>query len=59
MPLSLRIAVEGGGCSGFQYTYTLEPSLEDAVEAEEDRVFIRDGVSVIVDETSLDCTFRI
>ena len=47
--LNLRIAVAGGGCSGFQYGFTLD----DAVNAD-DRVFTRDGVTVVVDEISLE-----
>jgi iron-sulfur cluster insertion protein len=45
----LRISVSGGGCSGFQYGLTL-----DDTRHEDDRVFSRDGVSVVIDETSLD-----
>jgi iron-sulfur cluster insertion protein len=47
--LMLRLAVSGGGCSGFQYGI----SLDDQVGAE-DRVFERQGVRVVVDETSLE-----
>lgn len=44
----LRLSVEGGGCSGFLYTF----SLEDAAKPD-DRVFAKDGVKVIVDEVSM------
>ena len=47
--LMLRLAVSGGGCSGFQYCF----SFDDA-RNEDDRVFERDGVKLVVDETSLD-----
>ena len=47
--LMLRLAVSGGGCSGFQYGY----SFDDA-RNEDDRVFERDGVKLVVDDTSLD-----
>ena len=45
----LRIAVSGGGCSGFQYGLSL-----DDERHEDDVVFERDGVAVVVDQVSLD-----
>jgi iron-sulfur cluster insertion protein len=45
----LRIAVSGGGCSGFQYGLSF-----DDQRNEDDVVFERDGVGVVVDEVSLD-----
>ena len=45
----LRLAVEGGGCSGFQYRF----DLADGVDAEDVSVE-RDGVTLIVDPMSLD-----
>ena len=44
----LRVAVEGGGCSGFQY----EIALADA-PAEDDLVLEKDGVAVLIDPVSL------
>ncbi|RMF35316.1 MAG: iron-sulfur cluster assembly accessory protein [Alphaproteobacteria bacterium] len=44
----LRVAVEGGGCSGFQYQF----SLEDAAEPE-DLVIEQDGIRVVFDPVSL------
>lgn len=44
----LRVAVEGGGCSGFQY----EIKLEDSV-ADDDMVLEKDGQKVLVDSVSL------
>eukprot|EP00092_Neocalanus_flemingeri_P017303 GFUD01018714.1.p1 GENE.GFUD01018714.1~~GFUD01018714.1.p1 ORF type:complete len:149 (+),score=54.34 GFUD01018714.1:171-617(+) len=47
----LRLAVEGGGCSGFQYNF----DLEDGGELGEDDVLVeRDGGRVVVDQTSLE-----
>jgi iron-sulfur cluster assembly accessory protein len=47
-PLLLRVAVEGGGCSGFQYQF----DLVDAPEADDLRIE-RDGAAAVVDITSL------
>src|SRR5512134_2149530 len=47
--LRLRVAVSGGGCSGFQYGFTLDDERHD-----DDRVFERDGIGVLVDEVSLE-----
>jgi iron-sulfur cluster insertion protein len=46
---NLRIAVSGGGCSGFQYGMSF-----DDQTSPDDRVFERDGVGVVVDDVSLD-----
>jgi iron-sulfur cluster insertion protein len=48
-PAILRLAVEGGGCSGFQYRFGLADAVED-----EDRRIVRDGVTLVVDPISLD-----
>jgi len=48
--LKLRVRVENGGCSGFQYVFDVTE--EDV--APDDTVFSREGVSVLVDELSLD-----
>jgi iron-sulfur cluster assembly accessory protein len=47
-PKSLRIAVEGGGCSGFQYDISL-----DDVPAADDLVLEKDGQTVLIDTVSL------
>ena len=48
-PPILRLAVDGGGCAGFQYRF----GLADAVEAD-DTAAVQDGVTLVVDEVSLD-----
>jgi iron-sulfur cluster assembly accessory protein len=48
-PPILRLAVEGGGCSGFQYKF----DLAEAAEAD-DAVSEVEGVKLVVDPVSLD-----
>lgn len=48
-PAILRLSVEGGGCSGFQYKF----GLADGAEAE-DLVSETEGVKLVVDPVSLD-----
>mmetsp|Transcript_10701 Transcript_10701/g.17496 ORF Transcript_10701/g.17496 Transcript_10701/m.17496 type:complete len:154 (-) Transcript_10701:1332-1793(-) len=48
--LKLRLAVEGGGCSGFSYIFDMT---SDA-PGEDDVVFTHHGESVVVDSVSLD-----
>ncbi len=45
----LRIGVEGGGCSGFQYTYAITQD-----RSAEDLVLEDDGARVVIDPVSLD-----
>jgi iron-sulfur cluster insertion protein len=45
----LRLAVSGGGCSGFQYGFSF-----DETRQADDRVFARDGVELVVDAISLE-----
>lgn len=47
--LMLRVSVAGGGCSGFQYGFSLDDSLQ-----EDDVTFRRDGVTVVIDSVSLE-----
>ncbi|MDO8902775.1 MAG: iron-sulfur cluster insertion protein ErpA [Phenylobacterium sp.] len=47
-PVMLRVAVEGGGCSGFQY----QLDLVDTAEPDDLRIE-RDGAAALVDEMSL------
>jgi iron-sulfur cluster assembly protein len=44
---ALRVAVRGGGCSGFQYALAFDKRKDD------DHVFERDGVNVVVDKSSM------
>ena len=48
-PAVLRLSVEGGGCSGFQYRFGLAEQIDD-----EDVKAITDGVMLVVDPISLD-----
>jgi iron-sulfur cluster assembly accessory protein len=44
----LRVSVEGGGCSGFQYKFGV-----DKTKAEDDLTFVRNGITVLVDPVSV------
>lgn len=44
----LRVAVKGGGCSGFQYVFDIDRSRQP-----DDVALSRDGATVLIDETSL------
>src|SRR5690606_38969300 len=48
-PAILRLSVEGGGCSGFQYQFGFADMVDD-----EDAVAETDGVKLVVDPVSLD-----
>ena len=48
---ALRVAVRGGGCSGFQYALALDAPKDD------DHVFEHNGVAVIVDQVSMQFVF--
>ncbi len=48
-PAILRLSVEGGGCSGFQYKFGFAEAVED-----DDIVAETDGVRLVVDSISLD-----
>jgi iron-sulfur cluster assembly protein len=48
---ALRVAVRGGGCSGFQYALALDQPKSD------DHVFEHQGVSVVVDKVSMQFVF--
>jgi len=48
--LMVRLEVLGGGCSGYQYKFGFDAT----VNADEDQVIERDGARLVVDKTSLD-----
>src|ERR671936_658202 len=48
---ALRVAVRGGGCSGFQYALAFDRAKDD------DHVFEDHGVSVVVDKVSMQFVF--
>ena len=63
----LRLYVDAGGCSGFQYKFLLlsedntdgtsnndDEEEDGTIDPEEDIVFVKDGMRVVVDATSLD-----
>ena len=45
--LKLRVSVYGGGCSGFQYTFSLDEEVKD-----DDRTVETDGVMLLIDNMS-------
>ena len=47
--LMLRLAVSGGGCSGFSYNFSL-----DGEATSDDRIYEFHGAKLVVDETSMD-----
>jgi iron-sulfur cluster assembly accessory protein len=49
VPSMLRVAVTGGGCSGFQYNFAIDDTRTD-----EDLVVERDGAVVLIDPMSLE-----
>jgi iron-sulfur cluster insertion protein len=47
--LMLRVAVNGGGCQGFEYSFGFETAA-----GPDDRLFEKGGVTVVIDDMSLD-----
>jgi iron-sulfur cluster insertion protein len=46
--LKLRVSVDGGGCSGFQYGFAFDENVND-----DDTVIEKDGATMLVDVTSM------
>ena len=44
----LRVSVEGGSCSGFQYKFEI-----DREQAADDIAVVRDGATVLIDQVSI------
>ena len=47
--LKLRVFVQGGGCTGFKYGF----SVEEQPPADDDFTFEKDGVGVVIDSISM------
>ena len=46
--LKLRVFVQGGGCSGFQYGFTFDEIVND-----DDLTMVKNGVTLLIDSMSL------
>ena len=46
--LKLRVSVDGGGCSGFQYGFAFDENVSD-----DDEVIEKNGATMLVDVTSM------
>ena len=46
--LMLRVYIQGGGCSGFQYGFTFDETLQDG-----DTEIVTDGVKLLIDPMSM------
>ncbi|OIQ64959.1 iron-sulfur cluster insertion protein ErpA [mine drainage metagenome] len=48
LELKLRVFVQGGGCSGFQYGFTFDEAVND-----DDTQMVKNGVTLLIDAMSL------
>jgi len=46
--LKLRVSVDGGGCSGFQYAFAFDENIND-----DDTVIEKNGATMLIDVTSM------
>ena len=46
--LKLRVYIQGGGCSGFQYGFTFDEEINEG-----DEVVVTDGVTLLIDPMSM------
>ena len=46
--LKLRVYIQGGGCSGFQYGFTFDEAVQDG-----DTEVVKDGVTLLIDPMSM------
>lgn len=47
-PLMFRVMISGGGCSGFQYNFSLDHQVNEG-----DHIFEEKGIKMIIDDPSL------
>jgi len=52
----LRVEVDAGGCSGFQYDFTVTTDSEEEIDEEDDIIYTHDndGIRVVTDHSSLE-----
>ncbi len=51
--LKLRVFVQGGGCSGFQYGFTFDEEIN-----EDDATMVKNGVTLLIDSAELSVSCR-
>ena len=48
----LRVFVDSGGCSGFQYNFEIVN--DDQLEKDKDYIYTRNGIKIIIDDITMD-----